>query len=370
MGGSPLPDRPPPPSMASRAFPSVLASILLIAPVVAADYGPGTAVDKKDYDFFPKPSMRTTALCYLDIDGTGTIGMHEPLFLKYKAAACGSAAGKDIRLNMEDGTPGPFRVDLDDPAFGKTLTPVPAHAVRYVDVDGDGKLKKKDAVILDLANVGGSVVDPGDFRLMDSLGGAAFTFVKAGDADLTFPLNEMKGAAGDDVGADAIADAQVHEAGVLYEAGKAFYINADSSAGDTAIEEGDVRIGKVPTPWVLPDFGAPALEIIDQTSVDVDGLHIITVIVRNIDDKTGAGLLQTSVGGRVVDARGTPTLAPGEQVELVIALPLSGEVSVAVSDEDGFQVFGSTEPVGEESPGLGALALLAVVGAAVVLRRR
>ena len=352
-------------AMATR---TIFLFAVLLLPLAAADYTPGTAVDKKDYDFFPTPSMRAAALCYLDVDGSQTIGINEALFIKYKTNTCGSASGKDIRLNFEDGTPGPSRVDTDDPAYGKALTAVPAHAVRYVDLDGDGKLKKKDVLYLDIAGLTGSVVDPGDFRLMDGPGGPAFSFVKGLDADLTFPLRELKGAAGDEVGADNVNDAQLGENGVLFEAGKAFYINADTSAADTAIEEGDLRLGSVPTPWALPDFGAPALEIVEQTTSNHDGLRLITVVVKNVDDVTGAGLLETSVGGLVVDARGTPTLAPGEQVRMIVVLPLDGDVAVQVSDEDGFQTFGGSPPE-KGAPGVGGILVAGLLLAAFVLRR-
>lgn len=344
-------------------------SLALLSAPAAADYAPGTGVDKADADHFPAPSFLATALCFVDGDGDGAVDVDERLYLAYKTAACARVAGKDLRLVSSGAGAAASQVKgSGDADFSDPLAAVPAHALRFVDADGDGKHKRKDTAYLDLAGLAGATVGVGDLRLTARGDLPAFSVVRAGDADLGNPLREWGGAAGDEVGGDAVADAQFGEAGLVFEAGKGLYLNADGSAGDTAVEEGDVRLLEVPTPWEDLAVGAPAVEVLETTASEAAGLRLLTVRVRNVDDVTGSGVLETRVDGVVVDARATPTLAPGEEAVLVIALPgAAPEAEVEVTT----QSVEAQRAQPNATPGPGPVLLVGALAAAVaVLRRR
>ncbi len=195
---------------------SLILTLLLLTPLAAAEYAPGTGVDKADYDHYAVPKFNDVALCFVDDDTDGAVDVGERLYLTYKTTTCTAVGGKYMRLVGSGTESGATKVDgSGDSDFDAPLTAVPAHAVRYMDKDGDGKLKKKDVAYLDLTGLGSATpsVSVGDVRLMAYGDLPAFEFVRNGDSDISNNLVELKGAVGDQVGSDAVADAQFGDVG-------------------------------------------------------------------------------------------------------------------------------------------------------------
>jgi sulfate adenylyltransferase subunit 1 (EFTu-like GTPase family) len=124
-----------------------------------------------------------------------------------------------------------------------------------------------------------------------------------------------------------------YTASILYEFGKAQYINVDQDAATKGVEEGDVRLtATVPNLQgdIMAAFGNPG-KVAESMSVTPavarPGEKVDVVItVKNISTKVGSALVETKVDDVLVDARGTPTLAVNEVAKVMFSMPAPMEV--------------------------------------------
>lgn len=360
----------------------ILIVLMLLMPAVAA-YEAGSTVGRNDYDHTPMAKAQSAVLCYMDhqdpaIDKTNGYDAGEPIYIHFAADCTGKPVVEDFRIIPyfpEHGQMSEVEGEDQDQVypFAGQLT----HALRYWDMDDDTKFKGgKDALYIDIFDIAGKTVSNGDVRLTAEGDHAPFTVVTRADDAFGMPLSELKGAAADWTTTNA-----------FYKANKEFYINIDlgdlTDGREAVVEEHDVRLlGKAEQPWsdvVAPSAPAAILERPELDVVGLDATRIgdavrVEVQVRNTDDHAGAGFIEIRLGGQVMDARGTPTLAPGESVTLVALLPAEGAVQVQVGKNSiTVPVTGGIQPAAEveqNASGLGLVAAVAALGALAVLRRR
>ncbi len=402
----------------SRPAPLLLAALLLLvgAPLAgAATYDMGTFVGKTDADYTPTAeAIGDLSLCYIDDDGSTSYTMAEPLVLAY-TATCGEAAIDDrCLICLSDGPPG-HEIGVQDAEYGRTLHPA-THNVTFVDLAGEGEVSDETPVYLDLFRIDADRVDVGDVRVTGYGDHGPMTVVQAGDADLAFGLSDLGG-----------SQTRLGDTDVVYEAGDGVYLNADKGTigmSDTMVEDTDIRLN---ADVVDPDasevepvaLGAAELTVrgldVDRSTLSTDERLVPTLTVENTGNTTGAGLVETTLDGQLVDARGSPTLAPGETARLVVTLPVPGtpgnhtlaaggavevvrtiressptkealsavqdrlgqleqeaaRLHSATQDEQGTRVAGGGQPEHASTPGLGpAVAMVTLLGLAMLLRRR
>ncbi|MDX1612456.1 MAG: CARDB domain-containing protein, partial [Candidatus Thermoplasmatota archaeon] len=157
-----------------------------------------------------------------------------------------------------------------------------------------------------------------------------------------------------DVGDDPVG---FGDENVFVEGRDAFYFNGDLDES-SGLEDEDVRL----TPDSYDPFadmapqGKPSLTVTDlqvPSRLEAGAPFQLTVLVENSGDGAGNGVLETRIGETMVDARGTPTLAPDETATLVITLPAPsepGEVTLQVNEKRATTTVEAT-PAEQEAPG-------------------
>lgn len=362
---------------------TALALTLLMPAASAANYKFGTPVEAVDFDFSLSASAAaTSALCFVDTDGNGRVNLGERIVLARGRAVCDTLMGKDIRLTAS----GAFAAGTEAKATDSdatALTPVPANAARYFDADGDAKFRKADTMYLDLTSIPSSQVSVGDVRLSPFGSLPAGSFVMSGDGDLNMPLTDLPGGP-----VDLAATANT-----ILSSGKGVYLNANSrGSAPSVIREGDLRLnGAVANPFDNPgpQTGQPKLEVTRinaSPTISAGQAYQVFVAVKNADKVTGSGLLETRIDGLLVDARGTPTLAPGESATLAITLVAPVTPGYLELDVGGVKETLPIEGVAPNAPPIspaaaqiqrqnvpspaGAIVVLAFLGLALVVRAR
>lgn len=327
----------------------LLAALALLPTAQAVEFPFGSVVGSSDYDLSPLVSVSAAdlryALCVIDVNGDGAAGAEDYILLVTKVATAGvcpaSVAANTqsaILLNTVGGLVAGSEVKVAHEIAGSALTITGAapgqfaHALRYYEDGTDAsKLDSKDTLYLDLVNVAGPLaVGPGDLRITP-VTTAAGTFaggqlVKPGDPDESRVLSNIRPAT-------APATKLVSTANMVYKAGSGYYVNSDAGglmavtgggtlvSGDVGVESGDIRLNpKAVNPLsdsatILPDH----VEIV-QAKVAPGQPFQVKVTAKNTGRGAGAGLVETRIGDALVDARGTPTLAPNGDAVLVLTL--------------------------------------------------
>lgn len=331
QSGPMAPAAPARPSRSARrplAGLGLLAALLLAlaAAPAQARYAYGSVVDKNDDDFTPVASVKASVLCFIDDDGDGNVGVSEPVYLA-KRAACGKVAAKDLRLVDSFGLPAGSEVKgSTESDGGQPLTPVPAHAIRYAEPSAnDGKLRKADAVYIDLNALAAKTVGVGDLRV-GAWAGATATLpggrkVVATDADLNTPLKDLTG-----------CTCTVSTANMVVEMGKGTYLNLDRDAAGSMVEEGDVRLSAAVPSWTN-DLGAAPLRFTltamqMPAALQPGAAFRVSGVVTNTDSVPGTPFLETRLDDELVDTRAAPLLMPTKTAAMVLTLVAPAEPGI------------------------------------------
>ena len=311
----------------------LVALLTIAAPAAASKYDFGSVVQKSDYDYTPFAKSKDVRVCWVDDDGSGTYNLGEPLYLLL-GTACGPVQGKDIRLLPAAGQAGGTEVKADHADFQLPTSGPLAHAVVYSDLDGDGEPSGDDLFALAIMNAASGVLGPGDLRLNGWSDHAAGSLVRNGDSDVGWRMVPIAAAP------DGLSTPEA-----FYKAGSTYYLNVDLDevgVKDLGVEDDDVRLlKKAPDPFArlesadavdVPAMGAPELALVEVSftpHAPFAGSWVrIVATIENSGSLTGAGLFEVGLDDEVVDARGTPTLAPGERATLVATLPVPHEVGI------------------------------------------
>jgi hypothetical protein len=295
---------------------------LLLTPAAsAAGYGYGTIVSEEDHDYVPSLDDVNVATCVLDDDGGNDYDAGETIVLLIEETTCGDVMGEDIPLVDTQDVEAGHEISADDEIFAKPVTNV-SHGLVYFDGNGDAEFDDDDHLYLNVGDTSADQVSVGDVRLTPARGMDAATVVENGDPDVADNVNDL-----------GSSTAQLWKNNVFVEAGDGFYVNADRDASDTAPEADDVRLNvEVPDPTAdtTPSTAQPELAVnqirLASANVTVDQDIRATLTVENVGEATGSGLVETSLGDELVDARGTPTLASGDTAQLVVTVPAPDQV--------------------------------------------
>lgn len=324
---------------------TILALVLVIVGATSLDaaaqgvYGYGTIVNRADYDYSPMAiGLAAASLCTIDANGNAVYDAGEALYLNTHATTCPTLTTWDLRLtpsgSLGAGTP----VQVGDPDHNVPLLAVANDILRTYDGDGSADFNSKDTLYVDI--VGANFrVDVGDLRLTKFGSYPAGSVVKAGDADVSAVLVEMRTGQTN----------RLSTVGIVYQTGgslgfkkdRSLYINVDNGAiqaanGDLGVEANDVRLSATfAAPWGSnPDI--KPFNLAFTPSAPVAGKPFqVSVEVRNDGKGLSAGLISTKVANNVVDARMSPVLAPGEKATLVMTLvapDAAGPATVTVGD--------------------------------------
>lgn len=325
---------------------------VLLAPAAqAVEFPFGSAVGAADYDLSPLPSASSAdlryALCVIDLNGDGTAGSEDYILLLLKTAVAGTCPANlaanlnsALLLNTVGGLLAGTEIKIGHDIAGSRFTPGAQHphALRYYESGTDAsKLDAADTLYLDLVGIADATpsVGNGDLRL-STVTTSKGTFlagqlVKSGDADESRVLSNIRAAS-------APATKLVSTTNMVYKAGSGYYVNSDFGAimgvstcaalpctpsvtGDVGVERDDFRLNpKAVNPLsdvaiVLPD----KVQLV-QASVAPGQPFQVKVTAKNSGRAAGAGLLETTIDGVVVDARGTPTIEPNGVATLVVTL--------------------------------------------------
>jgi hypothetical protein len=91
--------------------------------------------------------------------------------------------------------------------------------------------------------------------------------------------------------------------------------------GDVGVESGDIRLNlKAVTPLTDPAIIGPDRIELVQTKVAAGQPFQVKIVAKNTGTGPGAGFIETRIDDTVMDARGTPTLAPNGVAVLVVTL--------------------------------------------------
>lgn len=326
-------DRPSKLRRTALATALALAGAALVAPAAGAAYPFGSFVGAGDDDYTPHAeAVDTVHLCYIDTDGSDIYGAGEPLLLRF-ADACDRAAYDDRCLVcLDDKAPG-SEIGTSDPEYDRFLSAIPDHNLTYVDVAGEGGIDPANPMYVDLQNVPGERVDPGDLRLTAWNGFEPLSVVDAGDPDVAASVDHVTG-----------NPTEVGDEDTLYEAGEGLYLNTGGgTVGEDVrvVHEDHVRLnaevpdrareaaeGLAPAePQGTPNATVVGIEATPEP-VTAGAPLFLTLTVENRGSAAGVALVRTHLDGRLVDARAAPALDPGAKTTLAATLPAPAEPGI------------------------------------------
>ena len=291
----------------------VVALALAIVPTTSAQTTQaafGTVVDSDDGDTTYTLLAGSPALfCFVDDDASGTFNSDESVYL---AVACTTVAGNDVRIANSGSNAKGSQVRSSNADFGNPLTALPG-AGGWYDADGDTFFTAGETWYHDTDASGTVTVN--DIVLSGSNAGNVVT---ASTSGLNNPLTAL-----------AIASTFFDADGsTAYDSGDVVYHDSDGS-GDASVQ--DVRLGGASVPV--------------QTGGGSSGTGTST--------GTGTG---TSTGTGTETSTGTSTPTSNTQT--------SSNVNTATGGSD------DEETDENKTPGFELVALVAALGAALVLVRR
>jgi hypothetical protein len=320
-------------------------------PFASAQNGFGSQVKVGDADYTPvarKDALSVTA--NEAIMDSGTAAVYDCVFVDAYTPA-GIQYG-DLHLNSCFDKAAGTLVDDTEAAARAASIPVAVSFV-YSDVDGSNSYNKGDYVYA--TTTPGTLTLPGapgtwSIRLTSNTGGLAGAIVLPGDPDMVAWRGQVKAVSMSllqrDDKAFYLVPSAAPKCGVLDASAAATWATAPSASLKVCDEAGAAIYKNQPLPTgsirltgltvAQPSIGPSQVTIANPEAWKAGDSVSVVVQVQNTGSAPGTGLLIARLGGRIVDARMTPVLSPGEKATVVesfrVPSDFGGSMEFAVND--------------------------------------